>query len=77
MKSCVETVGGVPQTVYQIPLDASCDPAVADLDIGKILDRVIIGPTQYPLAMQKAFQTKLMEAGCSANVVMSKIPLRT
>jgi hypothetical protein len=77
MKSSVETVGGVPQTVYQIPLDASCDRAVEDLDMGKILDRVIIGPTQYPLAMQKAFQTKLMEAGCSAPVVMSKIPLRT
>jgi hypothetical protein len=77
MKSSVETVAGVPQTIYHIPLDASCDPAVADLDIGKILDRVIIGPTQYPLAMQRAFRTKLMEAGCSSEVVMSKIPLRT
>lgn len=77
MKSSVETIGGVPQTVHHIPLDASYDRAVEDLDMAKVLDRVIIGPTQYPLAMQKAFQTKLMEAGCSATVVMSKIPLRT
>lgn len=77
MKSSVFTVGGVPQTVYQIPLDASCDPAVEDLDMGKILDRVIIGPTQYPLAMQKAFQTTLMEAACTSPVVVSQIPLRT
>jgi DUF2971 family protein len=77
MRSSVETLGGVPQTVYHIPLDASCDRAVEDLDMGKILDRVIIGPTQYPLPMQRAFQTKLMEAGCSAPVVLSRIPLRT
>jgi hypothetical protein len=77
MKSSVETVAGIPQTVYHIPLDASCDQAVKDLDMGKILDRVIIGPTQYPLAMQRAFQIKLMESGCSAPVVMSKIPLRS
>jgi Protein of unknown function (DUF2971) len=77
MKSWVEIVGGVPQTVYHIPLDASFDPAVEDLDFAKILARVIIGPTQYPLAMQRAFQTKLGEAGSLAPVVMSQIPLRT
>jgi len=77
MRSSVETVGGVPQTVYHIPLDASFDRAVEDLDLAKILDRVIIGPTQYPLAMQRAFQTKLGEAGSLAPVVMSQIPLRT
>jgi hypothetical protein len=77
MKSSVETIGGVPRTVYHMPLDASFDLAVEDLDFAKILDRVIIGPTPYPLAMQRAFQTKLGEARSLAAVVMSKIPLRT
>jgi hypothetical protein len=77
MKSSVETIGGVPQTVYHIPLDASFDPAVEDLDFAKILDRVIIGPTQYPLAMQRAFQIKLGDVGSLAPVIMSQIPLRT
>lgn len=68
---------GVPHTVCQIPLDPSFDPAVEDLDLGKILERVIIGPTQYPLALQRTFPTKLMEAKCKSEVVISKTPLYT
>jgi hypothetical protein len=78
MESSVETVGGVPQTVYHIPLDASYNPAVADMELSNILERVIIGPTQYPLAMQVAFQTVLKNSNClSTSVLMSTIPLRT
>lgn len=47
----VETVVGVPQLVFKLPLDASISADLADIDLGKMLDRVIIGPSQYPLVM--------------------------
>jgi hypothetical protein len=78
MGSSVEIIGGVPQRVYHIPLDKAANEAVADLDLARILDRVIIGPTSYPFAMERAFQATLGEVGCFAvPVVLSKIPLRT
>ncbi len=78
MASSVETVLGVPQIVFHIPLDASYNPAAAEMDLSKILERVIIGPTQYPLAMQVAIQTELVNSKClNTAVLMSTIPLRT
>jgi hypothetical protein len=47
MESTIESVAGVPQTIYKIPLDASYDQAVKDLEFSEIFDRLIIGPTQF------------------------------
>lgn len=74
----VKSVRGVPQTIYRLPLrqfpDAGFSTAVPD-----IIDRVIIGPTQYPLALQSAFVELLRRAGVPEphkRVVVSDIPLR-
>ena len=74
----VEFVNGIAQPVYSIPLKAI--PGYANLEIGEILDRVIIGPTQYPGALLEAFWAELEAAGvpnAHTKVIVSQIPLRT
>jgi hypothetical protein len=73
-------VAGVPQLVYKIPLDAHVSPRLIDLDIATIFDRLIIGPSQYPLAMYEAFRIALTKAGVADvgnKIVASGIPIRT
>jgi hypothetical protein len=49
------------------------------IEIPSLINRIIIGPTQYPWAMWKAFVTLLSEAGvenAASKVFTSDIPLR-
>jgi hypothetical protein len=80
MQRAVETIGGVPQIVYKLPLDETVGPALAELDVKRLLDRVIIGPTQYAVSMSQAFVQVLDKVGVtdpSSKVVISGIPVRT
>lgn len=80
MISSTEVVGGVPQIVYQIPLDKSVSPDLADLDFGRIFDRLIVGPSPYPWAMYEAFADALATAGVADagnRIRVSEIPLRS
>jgi hypothetical protein len=80
MESGTELVGGVPQTVYKIPLDAGKSPDLAPVDLNVILDRLIIGPSQFGLIMADAFRRSLEAIGVTdaANrVVVSGIPIRS
>lgn len=61
--SSVETINGIPQLVYKLPLDKSVDPILEDIDFSKIFDRLIIGPSQYPVAMSAAFVNALSQIG--------------
>lgn len=73
-------VDGVPQIVYKLPFDESVSPEIVPLDIARILDRVIIGPTQYAGATKEAFVSVLKDAGINdadKRVVASGIPIRT
>lgn len=77
MENGIECVSGVPQRVFKLPLDANISP---ELEFSRIFEKVIIGPTQYPVAMSGAFSAKLSEAGVSnaeSKVVISEIPIRT
>jgi len=63
------------QILYKLPLDGKASP---DLDLSTMFDRLIIGPSPYPLVMYKAFVAALAEAGIAEpRVVMSEIPIRT
>lgn len=74
----VETIGGIPQVVYKLPLKNNEELEIAGLSIPELIDKVLIGPTQYPLAMFDAFYETLVSLGVDdANVVISGIPLRT
>jgi hypothetical protein len=78
--SSIETIGGVPQVVYRLPLDATRSNALADVDFFRMFDRLIIGPSSYPWVMYHAFVKELSEAGVTNahhRVVSSGIPIRS
>jgi hypothetical protein len=72
-------VGGVPQTVYKIPLTGG-SPDLANIAISNLVDRVIIGPSPYPWPMYEAFVSALTAANvtdASSRVFVSGIPIRS
>jgi len=80
MESAIEVVGGVPQLVYKLPLDATPSPALTDLDFSRMFHRLIIGPSPYPWPMYEAFREALTKAGivdAAERVWNSGIPIRT
>lgn len=71
-------VNGTPQQIYKIPLIDIPEENYFS-SISNILDHVIIGPVEYPWAVQKAFVEILANAGVSEpekKVFVSQIPLR-
>jgi len=77
--SSTEIVGGVPQTIYKLPLDKTAGKEIADLDIANIFDRIIIGPSLAPEPLCEIFVAELTAAGvadATKRVVVSGIPIR-
>lgn len=77
-----ETVvlAGIPQKIFKLHLANDPDNGLHAADIPSLLDRIIIGPTEFPYVSYKAFETALAELGvedADAKVVLSDIPLRT
>jgi hypothetical protein len=80
VESSTTVVNGVPQIVHKIPLDATVSPVLAELDLFKMFDRLIIGPSQYSWPMYEAFTQALKETGVAdaeKRVLISGIPIRT
>jgi hypothetical protein len=80
MESSVEVVAGVPQLVYKIPLENNPDADLSGIDLRDLLDRIIIGPSQFPWVMYEAFVAALDAAGVKdapSRVFVSQIPVRT
>jgi hypothetical protein len=80
MKWSIEQVDGVPQRVFHLPLDGGDGPGLEELVFDKLLERVIVGPSQYPWAMYDAFVEELRAAGITEpekRVFVSGIPIRT
>ncbi len=79
VKSNVEVVDGVPQLVYKIGLKNIPDEGLTGIEPHEILDQVIIGPTDYPLAIYDAFRDVLQDIGIEKPeeiVRVSNIPIR-
>lgn len=75
----IQVIGGTPQPIYKIPLRNVIEENFRGAEIPELLDRIIIGPTRYPLAAYEAFVQLLGEAGVEDpqnRVFMSHIPLR-
>lgn len=51
----VECIRGVAQPVIKLPLKDNLDGSKSGRSLGDILDRVIVGPTDFPLATASAF----------------------
>jgi len=74
MKSKIETIGGVPQTVYKMPLDRKYHT-----DIATNLDSILVGPSEFSEEIATSFE-KLLEAripNVRNRISISEIPLRT
>jgi hypothetical protein len=74
----IKVFRGIPQPIYKIPLKDISEVGLA-ASIPNLLDRIIIGPTQYPLALAEAFYKLLVEAQVpdpESRICVSDIPLR-
>ena len=73
-------INGVPQEILMLPLSHDPEHELIRLDLPSILDKIIVGPTQYPFTVSNAFVTLLSESGIEnahEKVTVSGIPLRT
>jgi hypothetical protein len=76
----IEVVGGVPQMIYKLPLDVKRSEVLAELDLARIFDRLIIGPSQFSWSMHEAFTKALTAVGvehAETRVCTSGIPIRS
>lgn len=79
LKPAVELVRGTPQTVIKVDLQNHPDQGLVGLSLPDLLNRVIIGPCEYPQIILKAFRQLLAEAEVpepETKIVVSGIPLR-
>ena len=75
----IRVIGGTPQPIYKIPLQNVPEEGFVGAEIPEIIDRIIIGPTEYPAAAREAFEQLLSEAGVDdpgSRIFVSDIPLR-
>ncbi|HEX7007687.1 MAG TPA: DUF2971 domain-containing protein [Alphaproteobacteria bacterium] len=75
-----QVIEGVPQLIYKLPLRDIPQEGLTGIGVAALVDRVIIGPTEYPMPMWGAFVDLLGSAGMAEpwkRVVCSNIPLRT
>lgn len=80
MDTGIEVINGVPQHVHKIPLDIGVSPQLEDLDLARMIDRVIIGPSPYPWVIGNAFVDGLRKIGVpnpEHKVFPSGIPIRS
>lgn len=80
MESSLEVIGGIPQIVYKLPLDAKVSEALSDLDAARVFDRLIIGPSEFSGPMYNAFTEALGQIGVEQpekRVFISAIPIRS
>jgi hypothetical protein len=78
IETSTEVIAGAPQLIHKIPLDGSVSPLVADVDLGQVFDRLIVGPTQYAYPICRALAEALAAAGIAdahARVWFSEILL--
>jgi hypothetical protein len=80
IETAIEVVTGVPQRVYKIPLENNPSAGLSGLEPDELINRIIIGPTQFSWAMFEAFTAALTAAGvrnAGERVFFSQIPVRT
>jgi hypothetical protein len=74
----VVAVNGVPQFVYKLPLKNIAEIGLV-AEIPDLLDHIIIGPTEFPIALGRALEQLLLGAGvkdADKRIALSGIPLR-
>ena len=80
MKSKVVVLNGLPQRVYPLPLQDFSGDGIPGVAIPDLIDRVLVGPTQYPIAASEAIIDVFLAAGVAdagTKVFVTDIPIRT
>ena len=80
IQSDIVVIGGVPQIVWKLPLRNAPEEGLYSAHLDHLLDRVIIGPCDFPFISAQAMRKKLHSVGVSEpekRVVISDLPLRT
>lgn len=75
----IVVLGGVPQKIFKLRLANEPEKGLHSADIPSLVDRIIIGPTDFPYVSYKAFVAVLESLGVSdaaSKVIASDIPLR-
>jgi hypothetical protein len=78
--SAIEAIDGVPQRVLKLKLQAVAPDPNSPMPIPALLNRVIIGPCDYPVVTLHAFMALLEQLGvpnARDKVFVSGTPLRT
>ena len=79
LSQSVELVNGIPQNVLKLDLVNHEDKGLTGLAIQDLLNRIIIGPCEFPYLVYKAFLKLLIENDIpepEEKLVISDIPLR-
>lgn len=74
-----KTIGGVPQIIHKVILENKPDEQITNISLSDLLDRVIIGPSQYSFTIWESLVKELGLAGVAEahnKVFISGIPLR-
>jgi hypothetical protein len=58
-----KSLGGIPQTIFKIPFVDYEAEGFYGVTLPDLIDRIIVGPTQYPTAIRTAFIQALSAAG--------------
>lgn len=72
-------IRGIAQLVYKLPLEDRPGMNFPEVELERLLDRVIVGPTQFPIQVAEAFDEAMTKAGLSNvgnRIKVSHIPLR-
>ncbi len=80
IKRSFVTLNGIPQRIYKIPFKDYPEDNFTGAEINSLLERVIIGPSQYPAVVADAIIMALRTAGVEQpeqRIYVSNIPLRT
>ncbi len=75
----IQIIRGTPQKIYKIPLKNVPEQGLLGAEVAEIVERVIVGPTQYPTSVKDAVVSLLESAGvqnAATKVFVSDIPLR-
>jgi DUF2971 family protein len=79
LSTTIVSIDGTPQSICKIPLRDVPEEGLFGLELPELIDRVIIGPTKFPVGIYDALVTVLTDAGvknAARKVIVSDIPLR-
>jgi len=74
------TIHGIPQVVHKVPLENNTEQGIHGMSLNELLDRVIIGPSQYSLSIAQSLSRAMERAGVDkpdSKIAISNIPIRT